>query len=97
MADSARIANQNLDAKPEAAGTTKKGRAKRLWVNAGFLRKLTTRPPQTILPYSAPAKNNYYLKLADLVLGPIEKRKGDRNATALRNGTIRETQSSIAL
>lgn len=39
-----------------------------LWVDTGFFRKLTTRPPQTIIHGSAPSEDNYYLHLADVAL-----------------------------
>jgi len=53
-----------------------------LWVNTEFFRSLTRRSPRTIVHPSTLEEQNYYLGLADIILGPAEKRKTDRRATA---------------
>ena len=71
-------------AKKAPRGGRSKATAKGLWVNWEFLRSLTRRAPQTIIPEVNGQKDNYYLKLADKVLGPPERRKEERKPAALR-------------
>ena len=68
----------------DAAAQAADERAEGLWVNWEFLRSLTRRAPQTIIPEVNGQKDNYYLKLADKVLGPPERRKEERKPAALR-------------
>ena len=87
-------AAKRVKEKPGAkkAGARRKNAAKqsgqvqpgRLWVDTEFLRSLTRRAPRTIVHPPSPQEQNYYLKLAEIILGPTEKRKTDRIATAFQ-------------
>ena len=64
-----------------------------LWVNWDFLRNLTKRAPRTILQEETPEQYSRYLKLADLALGPVERRKSDQRMKAKR--PRQETASTV--
>ena len=53
-----------------------------LWVDKDFFRSLTQRPPQLLFEAPTEPEEDYYLKLADTVVGPGERRKTDRVAVA---------------
>lgn len=59
--------------------------AKSLWVDWDFLRSLTKRPPQTLLPRDNTAEYNRLLKLADIALGiKVERRKSEARLVAFQ-------------
>lgn len=51
-----------------------------LWVDKDFFRSLTQRPHQLLFEAPTQPEEDYYLKLADTVVGPGERRKTDRVA-----------------
>jgi len=59
-----------------------------LWVNKAFLRSLITRPPRTVLHPEPSGQQDYYLHLADIALGRMERRKADRCPIAFRKANV---------
>ena len=69
---------QQKPTKKSMAESSPQPQSDRLWVNWDFLRSLTKRPPRIITDDETQTKYNRYLKLADIALGPTERRKSDQ-------------------
>ena|SRR5437660_6398980 len=69
--------------------------ARGLWVNTEFFRNLTRRAPQTVVHPTTTEEQNYYLKLAEIILGPTEKRKIDRIETAFQKSPAQSKKRKV--